>query len=387
MIRKFESVEEAYQALVHERAIQVAQFTNGQVRDVVDLLGGLLGELDETIGARLANISARGPDVDFRSTKRLQALRATITDLVSETIREARAVALPDLRRFGVVEAKWAVQALTDTYPFQLATTVPPAPLLRSLVTSRPFEGALWGDHWTGLEAVTRRNIEREVLRGITSGEGHEQIVRRLRGTRANGYRGVWKTTKQHAATVVRTAANHVSAQARVETAKENRRLIRSERFIATLDARTTDICFSLHGREFAIGEGDIPPMHMRCRSTRSPVPFSFRDLGIDVDDPQFTIAARQYDDPFSATVRRVKDTTTTETYLRNQPRSVVEKALGKGKAEVFLNGRVPLSRFVDRELNPLRLDELIELDRRAAAAGRRLPEFQRPGQVPRKSG
>jgi hypothetical protein len=76
---------------------------------------------------------------------------------------------------------------------------------------------------------------------------------------------------------------------------------------------------------------------------------------------------------PFVADKRRVKDipkdqrdqiigTTTAKSYnewLKTQPKSFVEDVLGKQKAKLYLDGGLPLDRFVDRAGNELTLEQL----------------------------
>ena len=63
---------------------------------------------------------------------------------------------------------------------------------------------------------------------------------------------------------------HHIASDVRAEFVRANAPEIGAkERFVATLDSRTTPLCGSLDGKLFPIGEGPQPPLHYNCRSTR----------------------------------------------------------------------------------------------------------------------
>jgi SPP1 gp7 family putative phage head morphogenesis protein len=52
----------------------------------------------------------------------------------------------------------------------------------------------------------------------------------------------------------------------------DNYKKIPQERYVAVLDARTSDLCRGLNGKVYDVGVGPHPPMHRNCRSKRIPI-------------------------------------------------------------------------------------------------------------------
>lgn len=111
------------------------------------------------------------------------------------------------------------------------------------------------------------------VRRGFKVGLTNDQILRKIRGTKANKFKdGILSTTKNSADIITRTSVNHVANQAKMETFWRNRDIVTGWVFIATLDVRTTQICRHNDQQEFKLRTGPVPPLHLRCRSTIGPL-------------------------------------------------------------------------------------------------------------------
>src|SRR5690606_7566723 len=100
-----------------------------------------------------------------------------------------------------------------------------------------------------------------------------DDIVRSIRGTRANKYRdGILQITKRNAEAVARTAVNHTVTASKDELFRANADILAGLRYTATLDGRTTPQCRALDGKVFPLDKGPRPPLHFGCRSTMIPV-------------------------------------------------------------------------------------------------------------------
>ena len=93
------------------------------------------------------------------------------------------------------------------------------------------------------------------------------------------------------------------------------------------------------------------PPAHFNCRSDIVPVVKPELDIGRDI------VGTRP-----SAT-GEVKANLTYSQWLKRQPPEFQDEVLGKVRAKLFRDGRLPLDRFVDDCGNTLTLAELIERD------------------------
>jgi hypothetical protein len=94
------------------------------------------------------------------------------------------------------------------------------------------------------------------------------------------------------------------------------------------------------------------------CRSTTVPVMKSWQDLGIDLEEaPDGTRASVDGQVPAEMTYGE---------WLKQQPRASVEDILGPKKAALFLDGKLPIDRFVDDTGHELSLDELEQREHKA---------------------
>lgn len=79
------------------------------------------------------------------------------------------------------------------------------------------------------------------------------------------GAGGLADVSQRNAATVVRTALNHVSTEAREMVYKKNSDIVKKYEIVATLDSRTSTICRFYDGQEYEVGKGPLPPFHPNC--------------------------------------------------------------------------------------------------------------------------
>jgi SPP1 gp7 family putative phage head morphogenesis protein len=259
-----------------------------------------------------------------------------------------------DLGDFAISEAEFQARAMSDALPagVDVDFALPPSGQLRSIVTSRPFEGDVFSKWWGRVGATAKTDIARELRVGLAEGETTDQIVRRVAGTKAGRYMdGVFGKLRRNVESTVRTAANHVSTQAREDTYKENDDVVKGVQIVATLDGRTTEICMSEDGKVYNVGEGPRPPFHYSCRTTTSPVLKSWKEIGISLKEaPKGTRASLD---------GQVAEKQTYGSWLKKQPRDIQDDALGPRRAALFRSGDVKIDRFVDARGRKLTLDEL----------------------------
>ncbi|QNU15830.1 minor capsid protein [Thermomonas sp. XSG] len=302
------------------------------------------------------------------------SLTAVQRDRIEALLREVRA-ALEALHR----DYTRALTARLDTLAGTVAdmearalgaalegvdVATPAAPALRAAVTAAPLAvrgaggGMLLEPFIAAWTSASIERVEGVIRRGYFEGRTTEQIVRDVRGTKAANYRdGILEVNRRNARTVVHTGLQHVAHVARTETMKANADIVKGYRWVSTLDSRTSELCQSLDGRTFDLGEGPLPPAHPNCRSTVVPVTKTFRELGIDVDEvPPGTRASVDGQVPASLTYFE---------WLKTQPASFVEEALGPTRAAVFLKGGISSDDFatlqLGRNFQPLTIEEMRE--------------------------
>jgi len=292
---------------------------------------------------------------------RHQEMLKAVDQEIRTGMRYARNRLSKELKAFAISEAEFQAAVMDGYTPkvFGIDFVVPPPAKLHALVTSKPFEGKLLREWFDGLVPQHKAKLGRAIKVGMAQGEPIPKIMRRIRGSKAAGFKdGIFEISRRNCEAIVRTATAHVASAARMATYEANKDVVAGWKFLATLDAMTTDICMSLDGNEYVIGEGgaDRPPLHFQCRSTTTPILKSWKELGIDLKEaPPGTRATMDGQVPANLTYGE---------WLKGQPDWVQNSALGKGKAEIFRRGDLSIKQFVDNRNQPLTLKQLIELEK-----------------------
>lgn len=329
---------------VHDAAVlhrvALGRYSNSQVRRIV----ALLNRVDADVVGQLAsaNITRRAD---------LEALLDQIRGMQQagwNRIGGEMTVAMTDL---GGVEAQFQ-SALVRHAAEGMAISVElgAGPLTAAQVyaaaAARPFQGKILREWLNDAEAASARRVREAIRQGYAESETIDQMVRRIRGTRAAGYSdGVLEISRRGAETMVRTAITHISAVAAEETYRtvndgRESALIIGVEWVSTLDNRTSLICASRDGEVFPIGKGPRPPAHPNCRSTTIP-----RLRGM----PAF-------------------GRTTYGDWIKTIPLSMQVEILGASRAKLLREGKLPVDRFVDDKGHVLTLEQLRARDAGAFA-------------------
>ena len=273
------------------------------------------------------------------------------------------------------------------------ATSVPTAQELWTAVATRPMAGTTLEESFQRLDFEAQQRYERAIRQSWVEGWTMQQTMQRLRGTAANGYSdGITGQSKREQEVYVRTGTNHTATVSRQVTYETNNEIIKGWQFVATLDGRTSAICKSLDGKVYELDEGPFPPRHPNCQSVDVPVLKSWRELGMDIEEPEqatrasfrppsgMGISGRASSAQVTEHLRRqgysaeeiraikqrfsgqVPEKTTYGDWLRQQDRQFQEDTLGKQKARLFRDGQLPIDRFVNSMGRERSLAELRKL-------------------------
>ena len=207
---------------------------------------------------------------------------------------------------------------------------------------SRPLsvDGDLLTPFINGMTTKEIANVSKAIRAGHINGSTNDEIKRALVGTGAfDSNEGVTKKTRRNAATVTRTAVQHIASAARQELWEANTDVVVGYIFNATLDSVTSSLCRSLDQQRFEIGKGPIPPLHPNCRST------TIADL-----DPKFEFLSQGR--TRAAEFGPVKGTTQYYQWLNRQTKSVQVEVLGPTRAKLFRDGGLTPERFRQLQLD-----------------------------------
>lgn len=312
----------------------VQRFAGGRAREAARVLRDMETELQRLM------FRAR---TDFQ-TDRLSALLLEVRAILDTGFKKHSEVVLGGLSDFSQYEldfnhrllGKYVQPGVPLILPQVASAIVDNAPM--ALVTGSSVQTLTV----PGAVAQFTNKKPGEVLRVIQTGAA---TGRTIDETARDVSRVVNNRTRSQSEALVRTSVNHISNQARAETYNANADVIDHERFIATLDGRTTLTCAGFDGKQFALGEGPTPALHWNCRSTRVPVV---------KDQYALTTGAQRasLDGPVDSRV-------TYGGFLRRQSAEFQNEVLGPERAKLFRSGRVSIDKFTDPRGVVLSLDEL----------------------------
>lgn len=239
----------------------------------------------------------------------------------------------------------------------EISSAAPAVDQVMGAVRARPFQGRLLREWLAGAEEGAAARVRETIRQGFVEGRTTDQIVRSLRGTRANQYRdGIMEVSRRGAEAMVRTAITHTSTVAHQKTWEVHADVILGLIWTSTLDGRTSLVCISRSEQVFPIDKGPRPPAHINCRSTMRP---KIRDI---------------------AGVAPMKTMSYAE-WLGRQPMKVQDDILGPARGALFRTGGLKVERFVDEGGKTLSLAQLRQRDAEAfAESGLDLPIKPPPG-------
>lgn len=258
-----------------------------------------------------------------------------------------------DLGDLGKTVAKRTVGSL-ELVLGQDALSLPTDAYFNSLASNVLIQGSPAAEWWNAQEANTTLKFAQQVRQGLANAETNQQIIGRIVGTRIQP--GVMTVARRDAATLVQTSVQAVANDARLNTFKKNSDVIAGVRQISTLDSHTSLICIAYSGQCWDLDGKPIrgsslpfnggPPRHFNCRSVLAPLTKTFKELGIDAPEPKATTRASDAG-PISAK-------TDFNAFLNSKSQGYVDEMLGKGRAQLWRDGKITLKDLVDGQGRPL---------------------------------
>lgn len=359
------TVNEALQDAQISHAVDLQQYTNGVVRRIV----ALLNRADASLSAALSEALSR-LDPDSFTVARLETLLTSVRQINAQAYAQVQAELEGDLRDLADYEAGWQFDLFERVLPEPVKVRYPlvriTAEQVYAATMARPFQGRLLREWAQGLDEGRMRTIREAVRQGFVQGQTVDQIVRAIRGSRAEQYAdGLLNRSRNDLVTIVHTAIGHTAAVARENFYSANSVIVKAEKWTSTLDTKTSEPCRIRDNLRYEAGThkpiGHKVPwlqgpgrIHMRCRSTSTPVTKSWRELGIPVDEMSPGERA-------SMDGQVPADTTYAE-WLQRQSYERQEQVLGVDRARMMQEGAT-LDTFYDSRGRWLTLDELRERD------------------------
>jgi SPP1 gp7 family putative phage head morphogenesis protein len=332
-------------------SVLIERLKSGEVQKI----DPFLKRIDKDIRDKLSRDS-----LTSYSRQRLETMLATIDAMLVKIQGEYSKQLLIDLYDIAQYEAEFEAKSL-DQILVNITAAVPTVKAVQAAVVAQPLSvagpdgGKLLKPFIADWLQAERNRVTGAIRMGYVQGETNQQLINRIRGTKALQYSdGLLAISKRNAEAVVRTGIQHAASVARLETWNTNSDVVTGYEIVATLDSRTSTQCKSLDGRTFKLGKGPLPPFHIRCRTTTAAT-LDARYAFLDDD------ATRASKDGY------VSAETTYYDWLKGQSAEFQDVALGPTRGKLFRDGGLSAKRFaelqLDRRFMPLNLSQLRTLE------------------------
>lgn len=304
------------------------------------LVRRMLALLNRTEASVVERLSEEAGDTP--TGRRLDQLLTAVREIQAEGWAQVRPVFDAALTQLAGVETDFAqgvALMAAKGVGVDLSSAAPAIDQVMGAVRARPFQGRLLKEWLSQAEAGAAARVREAIRQGFVEGETTDQIVRKLRGTRAAQYRdGLLEVSRRGAEAMVRTAITHTSTVAHQKTWEAHSDVIVGLIWTSTLDNRTSHVCIARSEQVFPIDKGPRPPAHINCRSTMRP---KVRD--IEGVAPMKTMSYSEW--------------------LKRQPVAVQDDILGPARGALFRTGGFTVDRFVDDAGKTLTLAQLRQRD------------------------
>lgn len=364
-----QTVNQQLQDAAVSHAVDLQHYSTEVVRRIM----ALLNRTDADLAAALSQALERLPASEF-SVDRLELLLQSVRSLNSQAYVTVGQELTSEMRKLAEYEAGYQLQLFQTVLPPQVVASVGVAGVnveqVYAAAMARPFQGVLLREALTGLEQSRAKLIRDQVRMGYIQQETVQQIVTRLRGTRAKAYQdGLWERPRRDLEAVVRTAISHTAGVARDRFHESNSDLLKGFQWLSTLDLRTSvewcvprdHLKYTLdhkpigHNFKWLAGPGRL---HWNCRSTSTPIVKSWRELGFSGDE--FTPSERASMDG------AVAAETTYPDWLKKQSTARQDQVLGPERGKLFRQGGLGLREMFDRRGQFMTLEQLKAQDAKA---------------------
>lgn len=373
------------------QSLNLERLKANEVNAVVELLEKLAVDIEAAI--KKADPTSVGPST-YRQ-KRLKALLGQINGTTNDYYTRVKKNHDKALKGIAATEAKATATSINKAFNGVELAGLPTVAQLQAIASDVLIQGAPSKEWWAAQKADVLAKFKNEIRQGMVLGESVDELVRRIRGTKANNFKdGVLNVKKHQAAALVRTSVQAVSHAARMATHQANEDLYNGYQWLSTLDGRTSDTCKARSGltwdKDFnPVGhEKDYspPPAHWNCRSLITPWLKDWTDLSKDKKlaaekKKQFNASGDTLNAIFIETLTRMgkrKDEAATilrktqasmdgqvavdlnfEQWLQSKGKGFQAEVLGAGRYTLFKEGKISLLDLVDQSGNPITLAQL----------------------------
>lgn len=327
--------------------LYLSRFTAGEQKKIFKLLLAMQTELKSKLSNGFTDYSKA------RMLKMLNECRMVINEYYKQMQNKINysAVAETELKATQKVFAAIGVEA-----------AIPTSTAMKALVSDVLIEGSPAASWWAKQASDTAFRFAAQVRQGVAQNETVAQVVTRIVGSKKYGTPGIMDISRRNAYALVHTSIQQISNDARMATFQENADILEGMEQVSTLDSHTTAVCMAYSGQQWnldgnPINGSELPynggcPRHYNCRSVIVPllIPLS-KIAGVEL--PKKPEGTRASD------LGQIKESTTFDAFLKRHSTEYQDELLGKGRAEMWRDGKITLTDLVSGQGRELTLSEL----------------------------
>ncbi len=322
-----------------------------------------LKTLEKSLTKALSN-----SDIDVGNSvlkrKRMAALLAQTKKTISDSYKAIAEMQDNNLATLAKVSEGQAVDIINTSMKASVVSMGMSEQTLGSIASNTLIEGAPSREWWSGQKVGLQKSFKNTIRQSMLAGETTSQIVAKVRGTKALGYKdGIMQSARSKAQALVRTSVQTVANEARMRTYAQNDDIVKGVQWVATLDGRTSSLCQQLDGKRWDTNKQPInhsmswqgPTAHWNCRSTQIAILKSWEELGSKKKFNEVPESTRASMDGQVAAGKNY------EQWLETKDIDFQKEVLGAKKWDLWRKGKLVPKDLVDQSSNPLSLKAIEE--------------------------
>lgn len=236
------------EAIAH--TVWISRYSTGVANRMVKLLN----DSDAELTARLLLAMDSLPTSQF-TVSRLESMLGSVRELNQQAIAGMQTSLADELLQLAGHEAGYQLslfdsllpQRVKERYPLQSITPEQ----LYAAAMAQPFQGRLLSEWADNLEADRMARVVNAMRRGYLQGDTTETIARQVRGIASKGYKdGALQLSRTNAASITKTAVNHLAATARTNFAEANGDVLKGKQWLPVKRKGTVTVIGGVEHRE-----------------------------------------------------------------------------------------------------------------------------------------
>ena len=259
----------------------------------------------------------------------------------------------------AITEASFIPKAINGIVAVDIMNKTLPDSLVSKIVKNSILsDGYTIKEGFEKLDTRLQETFQNQIRLGVLNGDTTQTIIKNLKP-----YMTDFKDNRIEA--LVKTAVSTVVNNTRMETYKENESIFKGYMWQSVLDGRTRPEHFLLDGSFWSLNGKGLnekgkkykfrnAPDGYRCRCVLLPITKSYKELGLDIEE--ISVGTRSSLNGYVPADINATD------WFKRQDKAFQEQYLGKGRFELYQQGKITLSDLVNQKGKVLTIKELKEL-------------------------